>query len=251
MSPRTVKHMIWHQSHHVVDGVMVQPSDSEAWKHFNSVHPDFSAESRNVLLGLCTDGFNPFESFAAPYSCWPVILTVYNLPPGMCIRSEFMFLSMVIPDPSSLGRNIDVCLHPLIDELTQLWSSGALTYDISRKQNFVMKAALIWTINDFPAYRMVFGWSTHGKLACPYCMENNKAFTLTNKIKLLFFTVTVVSCHQITGIERTERISLLVELKRMLHPRVFPVKICLMLCHSMVTLCLVSNQVSRSLLVLV
>ena len=89
-----------------------------------------------------------------------------------------MFLSIVIPGPSSPGRNIDVCLRPLIDELTQLWSSGALTYDISRKHNFVMRAALMWTINDFPAYGMVSGWSTHGKLACPYCMENNKAFTL-------------------------------------------------------------------------
>jgi hypothetical protein len=96
------------------------------------------------------------------------------------MRSEFMFLSMVIPGPSSPGRNIDVCLRPLIDELTQLWSSGALTYDISRKQNFVMRAALMWTINDFPAYGMVSGWSIHGKLACPYCMENNKAFTLIN-----------------------------------------------------------------------
>ena len=93
----------------------------------------------------------------------------------------------VIPGPSSPGWNIDVCLRPLIDELTQLWSSGALTYDISRKQNFVMRAALMWTINDFPAYGMVSGWSTHGKLACPYCMENNKAFTLTNGGKASFF----------------------------------------------------------------
>jgi len=67
-----------------------------------------------------------------------------------------------------------------MDELTPLWSSGALTYDISRKQNFVMRTTLMWTINEFPAYRMAFGWSTHGKLACPYCMENNNAFTLTN-----------------------------------------------------------------------
>ncbi|KAL9407317.1 hypothetical protein Peur_004289 [Populus x canadensis] len=138
-----------------------------------------------------TDGFNPFGSFAAPYFCWPVILTVYNLPPGMCMRPEFMFLSMVIPGPSSPGRNIDVCLRPLIDELTQLWSPGALTYDISRKQNFVMRAALMWTINDFPAYGMVSGWSTHGKLGCPYCMENNKAFTLTNGGKASFF-----DCHR-------------------------------------------------------
>jgi len=170
---------------------MVHPSDGEAWKHFNSMHPPFSVESRNVRLGLCTDGFNPFGSFVAPYSCWPVILTVYNLPPGMCMRPEFMLLSMVIPGPSNSGRNIDVCLRPLIDELTQLWSFGALTYDISRKQNFVMRAALMWTINDFPAYGMVSGWSTHGKLACPYCMENNRAFTLTNGGKASFFY-----CHR-------------------------------------------------------
>ena len=49
----------------------------------------------------------------------------------------------------------------------------------------------MWTINDFPAYGMVSGWSMHGKLACPYCMENNKAFTLTNGGKASFFY-----CHR-------------------------------------------------------
>jgi hypothetical protein len=120
MSPRTVEHMTWHQSHHAVDEVMVHPYDGEAWKHFNNVHPHFLDESRNARLGLCTDGFNPFGSFAAPYSYWLVILTVYNLPSGMCMRPEFMFLSMVIPGTSSPGPNIHVCLQPLIDELTQL-----------------------------------------------------------------------------------------------------------------------------------
>jgi len=140
-----------------------------------------------------------------------------------------MFLSMVIPGPSNPGRNIDVLLRPLIDELTQLWSSRALTYDISRKQNFVMRAALVWIINDFPAYGMLSGWSTHGKLACPYCMENNKAFTLRNGGKASFFY-----CHRRFlprnhKYRRTEKISLLAELKRMLHPRVFLVKNCMML----------------------
>jgi hypothetical protein len=49
----------------------------------------------------------------------------------------------------------------------------------------------MWTINDFPAYGMLSGWSTHGKLACPYCMENNKAFTLANGGKVSFFY-----CHR-------------------------------------------------------
>ena len=64
------------------------------------------------------------------------------------------------PGPSSPVQNIDVFLWLLIDELTQLWSSRALTYDISRKQNFIMRAALMWTINDFPTYEMEHAWKT-------------------------------------------------------------------------------------------
>jgi len=37
---------------------------------------------------------------------------------------------------------------------------------------------------------MVSDWSMHIKLACSYCMENNKAFTLTNRGKTSFF-----NCH--------------------------------------------------------
>ena len=130
-------------------------------------------------------------------------------------------------------------------------SSKALTYDLSRKQNFVIRATLMWTINDFPAYGMLSSWSMHGKLACPYCMENNKAFTLTNRGKAFFFTVIVVSCHRIIGTERAKKISLLAELKRMLHIHVFLVKNCMMLYQSTMILCLVFNQVSKSFLVLV
>ena len=36
----------------------------------------------------------------------------------------------------------------------------------------------MWTINDFPIYGMLSGWGTHGRLACPYCMEDTKAFSV-------------------------------------------------------------------------
>jgi hypothetical protein len=82
---------------------------------------------------MVTDEFNPFELFMTLYFCWPVILTVYNLSPEVCMRLEFMFLSTIIPSSNSLGRNINVCLQLLIDELKQLWSLGLLTYDVLRK----------------------------------------------------------------------------------------------------------------------
>jgi hypothetical protein len=39
MSSKTNEHMTWHQPHDAVDEVMVNPSYSEAWKHFNCVYP--------------------------------------------------------------------------------------------------------------------------------------------------------------------------------------------------------------------
>ena len=62
-----------------------------------------------------------------------------------------------------------------------------MTYNVSRKHNFLTKAVLLWTNNDFSAYGMVSYWSTHGKLVCPYYMENNKVSTLTNDGKASLF----------------------------------------------------------------
>ena len=160
--------MTWYHSYDAVVGVTVYHFDGETQKHFNRMHPQFLIVPCNVHFGLCTDKFNPFKSFTASYSYRLVILTVYNLSRRMCMRLKFMFLSTVIPGPNSLSRNIDDYLQPLIDELKQLWSSRTLTCDVSRKQNFQMKTTLMWTINDFSAYEMVFGWSTHEKFACSY-----------------------------------------------------------------------------------
>ncbi|XP_038983288.1 uncharacterized protein LOC120111038 [Phoenix dactylifera] len=190
MSSRTAELMSWHVKGGDSDE-MVHPACGEAWKHFDRIHPSFSTEPRNVRLGLCTDGFNPFSQSARPYSCWPVFVTVYNLPPSICMKRPYIFLSLVISGPKSPGKSIDVLLRPLIDELKILWEVGVTTYDIFRKENFQMKAVLLWTINDFPAYGMLSGWSTHGKLACPYCMENSKTFTLQHGGKTSFF-----DCHR-------------------------------------------------------
>lgn len=75
-------------------------------------------------------------------------------------------------------NKIDVYLQPLIDDLKLLWNSGVMTYEVSLKQNFFMKACLLWTISDFPAYKMLSGWMTMGKLACPICMEQSRGIYL-------------------------------------------------------------------------
>ncbi|XP_016468630.1 uncharacterized protein LOC107791134 [Nicotiana tabacum] len=187
MSTKTAENMIWHWKSRREPGVMSHPSDGEAWKKFDQCHSGFAAEPRNIRLGLAADGFSPYGQMAHPYSCWPVIITPYNLPPEMCMSSPYMFLSLLIPGPKSPGKNIDLYLQPLIDELKQLWVDGVENYDSYKKQNFQMRAALMWTINDFPAYGMLSGWSTHGHLACPCCMRKKLGVSLKGWKKSFIF----------------------------------------------------------------
>ncbi|KAI5350768.1 hypothetical protein L3X38_003659 [Prunus dulcis] len=37
---------------------------------------------------------------------------------------------------------------------------------------FTLQAAVLWTVNDFPAYAMVYGWSIKGYMACLVCKED-------------------------------------------------------------------------------
>ena len=43
-------------------------------------------------------------------------------------KSNF-FMSLLILDPKSRGRKIDVYLQPLIEELKNLWTYGVRTHD--------------------------------------------------------------------------------------------------------------------------
>ncbi|KAL4582370.1 hypothetical protein LXL04_006917 [Taraxacum kok-saghyz] len=67
----TAKQMTWHFDHRTEPGFMSHPRDGQAWKHFDSMHPEFACDPRNIRLGLCTDGFSPNNSNSSPYSCWP------------------------------------------------------------------------------------------------------------------------------------------------------------------------------------
>ncbi|XP_030506438.2 uncharacterized protein LOC115721305 isoform X1 [Cannabis sativa] len=123
---------------------------------------------------------------SSTYSCWSIILVVYNLPPSMCMKDEFTFLSMLIPGPKKPGNDIDVYLEPLIDELLELWK-GVYTYDASIKKFFNLKVMLLWTINDFLAYGNLAGCATKGKYGCPVCGENSNVVWLKHSKKMSFW----------------------------------------------------------------
>ena len=150
--------MTWHdKSDRINDGCMRHPSDSPAWKTFDYQHKDFAAESRNIRVGLATEGMNPFKTLSISHSTWPVVVVQYNLPPWMCTKQPKFIMSLLLPRPEAPGNNIDVYLQPLIKELKELWEFGVETFDVSRKESFILRASLLWTISDFPAYAKLSG----------------------------------------------------------------------------------------------
>ncbi|XP_022019856.1 uncharacterized protein LOC110919916 [Helianthus annuus] len=162
---------------------MRHPVDGSAWQDFDKKYPNFTMEPRNVRLGLAADGFNPFNnsSGSLTHSTWPVILTTYNLPPWLCMRESTFMLTLLIPGPKSPGKDMDVFLRPLVDELKQLWQTGVRTKDAATNTYFTMKAALLWTINDFPARSSLSGWSGQGYMACPTCNQDTPLIRVTGK----------------------------------------------------------------------
>nr|GEX94402.1 hypothetical protein [Tanacetum cinerariifolium] len=71
---------------------------------------------------------------------------------------EFFMLTLLIPGPKSPGKDIDVYLRPLIDDLK--------------------------TINDFPAQSSLSEWSGQGYKACPTCNEDTPSVCKTRLEKV-------------------------------------------------------------------
>ncbi|XP_056697876.1 uncharacterized protein [Spinacia oleracea] len=178
--------LTWHFDGLEDDGMLKHPADSPQWNFIDGKFPEFSKEKRNLRLALSTDGFNPFGSLSSTYSTWPVVLITYNLSPTLCMKRRYMMLSLLISGPRQPGNDIDVYLAPLIDDLKMLWETGVEVFDAHRNEKFNLKAMLFCTIQDFPAYGNLSGFTVYGEAACPICMEQFKGQWLYGAGKHVF-----------------------------------------------------------------
>ena len=123
---------------------MSHPSHGSEWKSFNDKHKEFAADPRNIRLGLASDGFNPFGHQSATYSMWPVLVIPYNMPPNVCTKESNYMMALLIPGPKSPGKDFDLFMEPLVEELQQLWR-GVLTRDLysSPPADFFLRAVII------------------------------------------------------------------------------------------------------------
>jgi len=160
---------------------MSHPADGEAWKDFEREFPNFARDPRNLRLSLATDGFNPFGNMSTQYSMWPVLLTPLNLPPWECVNLANYFMCLLIPGPKSPGKDFDLFLEPLIEELLKLWK-GVSTYNASTGRKFDLHAALLWCIHDFLVLATLSGRTTKGYYACIHCDKDPFCKGIRNKI---------------------------------------------------------------------
>ena len=166
------KNLRWHAEERKYDGQIRHVADSLQWKKIDSLFPNFGKESRNLRLGLATDGMNPFGNLSTNHSSWHVLLMIYNLSPRLCMKRKYIMLSMMISGPKQPGNDIDVYLSPLIDDLRVLWEEGVDVFDAYSGEQFNMRAMLFCTINDFPAYGNLSGYKVKGHNACPICEKD-------------------------------------------------------------------------------
>nr|GEY39898.1 hypothetical protein [Tanacetum cinerariifolium] len=114
---------------------------------------------------------------------WPVILTTYNLPLWLCMKESSFMMKLLILGPESPGKDIDVYLRPLIEDLKVLWDrKGVETIDVASGQKFNMRAMVLWTINDFLTRISLFGWSGQGYNVCRTCNKDTPSVHVLSKV---------------------------------------------------------------------
>ncbi|CAL8990117.1 unnamed protein product [Prunus brigantina] len=69
-------------------------------------------------------------------------------------------------------NSLNVYLEPLIDDLKSLWDGIKGVYDAHNREYFTLRAALMWTINDFPAYGNLYDCVVKGYKPCPICGDD-------------------------------------------------------------------------------
>ncbi|GJY01076.1 putative transposase-associated domain-containing protein [Tanacetum coccineum] len=156
----------------IIDGVLRHLADSQTWRTIDEKFSEIAKDPRNLRLGISADGVD-VNTGNRHHSVWPVLTVIYNLPPWLCIKRKFNMLSVLISGYP--GNDIDVFLEPLVDDLHTLFETGVDTYDASIKDNFNLRAIVLWTINDYPALGTLCG--------CPYSGFKDDIYHITHPFR--------------------------------------------------------------------
>jgi hypothetical protein len=96
-------------------------------------------------------------------------------------------MPVLIQGPKQPGKNIDVYLRRLVEELLQLWvKPGVHAWDEHKQEPFVLRALLFVTINDWHALRNLSGQTNKGYNACTHYLDETEGTYLEKCMKVLY-----------------------------------------------------------------
>jgi hypothetical protein len=95
-------------------------------------------------------------------------------------ESNFM-MALLILGPKSPGKDIDVFLEPLVENLLKLWT-GVDTHDAITGKSFKLHAVVLWCIHDYPVLSTLSGRTTKGYFACLHCDKHPLSYDIRSKI---------------------------------------------------------------------
>ncbi|XP_026417227.1 uncharacterized protein LOC113312705 [Papaver somniferum] len=182
-SKHTTEDLIWHDITRNKDGVLRHPADSHAWREIDNNFPEIKGDPRNLRLDVSADGVD-VNTGTKHHSVWPVLVVIYNLPPGLCMKIKFIMLSLLID--GAPGNNIDVFLEPLVKYFQFLFEKGKRTWDAYAQEMFTLRAVVLWTINDYPALGTLCGCRYAGYHGCVVCRKKTHSIRLHDSNKNVY-----------------------------------------------------------------
>ena len=156
-SSKDAKLLHWHMEGRKTDTNIRHPANSTQWHLIDWKYKNFGDDPRSLRFALSTDGMNPFGQMSSSYNVWPVLLSIYNLPPWLRNKRKYMMMLILISSPHQPGIDIDVYLRPLVDDLKTLWSDGFDAYDWYKREPCTVRGLLFCTITDLPGGRSMSG----------------------------------------------------------------------------------------------
>jgi hypothetical protein len=146
-------------------GYVCARADSPGWLKARQDYPDFFAEPRNLVLGVCGDGVVPFDE-KSTISFHFIVLCIYNLPPKIRTKRKNLLVYGV---SESKPKNSQIIYNLLVDELLVLWT-GVPTWDVITDRKFNLRAMLIMGIFDYPGLcDAMLRVHQGGKAGCAFC----------------------------------------------------------------------------------
>jgi hypothetical protein len=124
----------------------------------------FFSDSRDIALGLSTDGFALFKRRTK--AAWPLVVFNYNLPPEERFQKRHLISLGVVPKKP---WDMDSFLWPAVQEFLQL-EIGVSAFDAISKSIFRLHAFLIFVFGDIPAISMIMRMKGHNAIVpCRMC----------------------------------------------------------------------------------